>query len=124
MSTEHPVSRRRFATTASAGLALPVLAACGSGDTGTATRLVVVGSGVVELPRPAAPLLRQHLRHPGRRVRGFEADKVVVTQPTEGDFKAFSSHLHPPGVRGERVHATARSPATATAAASPWRTAP
>jgi len=62
------------------GIGVPLIAACGSGDEGGAsggsttsgtvgkTSEVPVGGGKV-----------------------FAAEKVVVTQPTEGDFKAFSA---------------------------------
>ncbi len=60
------------------GVGVPLVAACGSDEEGSGgtpttgpvgqTSEVPVGSGKI-----------------------FEADKVVVTQPTEGDFKAFSA---------------------------------
>lgn len=95
MSTEYSVSRRRFATTASAGLALPVLAACGSDDSGTATD----SSSSEPSSSPssssskggAAAALASTSDIPVGGCAVFEAEKVVVTQPTEGAFKAFSA---------------------------------
>ena len=69
--------RRRHALTGAAGLGLglPVLAACG-GDSGSDG-----GSGVLG-PTSEVPV-------GGGTI--FADDKVVVTQPTEGDFKAFTA---------------------------------
>ena len=98
MSTEHSVSRRRFATTASAGLALPVLAACGSDDSGTATDSSSSSSSEPSSSPSssssgggAAAALASTADIPVGGCAVFEAEKVVVTQPTEGDFKAFSA---------------------------------
>src|SRR5215207_5165435 len=96
MSTDHPVSRRRFTATASAGLALPVLTACGSGEseadsdpasgsssgsdsgagggTSAATGTVLASTSDVEV---------------GGAVF-LDEPSVVITQPAEGEFKAFS----------------------------------
>jgi Rieske Fe-S protein len=73
------VSRRTVTGLATAGLGLPLLAACGddgdtASDTGSdggvlaSTSDVEVGGGTINADQ-----------------------KVVVTQPTEGDFKAFDS---------------------------------
>jgi Rieske Fe-S protein len=97
MSIEHSVSRRRFATTASAGLALPVLAACGSDDTETAS-----DSSSEPSSSPSSSSSEGGAAAGGAALAStsdipvggcavFEAEKVVVTQPTEGDFKAFSA---------------------------------
>lgn len=85
--TERLSRRQAIAGAAIAGVGVPLLAACGSdsnspagdgtvsdnssGGTGgplTTTAAVTVGSGVI-----------------------LEAPAVVITQPTEGDFKGFSS---------------------------------
>lgn len=85
--TERLSRRQAIAGAAIAGVGVPLLAACGSdssspagdgtasdnssGDAGgplTTTAAVTVGSGVI-----------------------LEAPAVVITQPTEGDFKGFSS---------------------------------
>ena len=99
MSSEHSVTRRRFTATASAGLALPVLAACGSDDTGAASD----GSSSEPTSTPSSSdnggggaagggaALASTSDIPVGGCAVFEAEKVVVTQPTEGDFKAFSS---------------------------------
>jgi nitrite reductase/ring-hydroxylating ferredoxin subunit len=99
MSSEHSVTRRRFTATASAGLALPVLAACGSDDTGAASD----GSSSEPTSTPSSSdnggggaagggaALASTSDIPVGGCAVFESEKVVVTQPTEGDFKAFSS---------------------------------
>lgn len=102
MSSEHSVTRRRFTATASAGLALPVLAACGSDDTGAASD----SSSSESTSTPSSSdsggdgaagggaggaALASISDIPVGGCAVFEAEKVVVTQPTEGDFKAFSS---------------------------------
>lgn len=97
MSTEHVVSRRRFTATASAGLALPVLAACGTDDTGTGTDTSSErsdsesGSAGGGGGAAAGGALASTADIPVGGCAVFESEKVVVTQPTEGDFKAFSS---------------------------------
>jgi Rieske Fe-S protein len=78
MTTPGLHRRRALTGVAGLGLGLPVLAACGGegsdaasgGDPGgfAATSDVPVGGGAV-----------------------YEDEKVVVTQPSEGDFKAFSA---------------------------------
>ena len=88
MSSEHTVSRRRFATTASAGLALPVLAACGSDDSGTATDSSS-SSGGGSSPTPGTVLTSTSDVEVGGAVF-LEEPSVVITQPAEGEFKAFS----------------------------------
>ena len=73
--------RRRHALTGAAGLGLglPVLTACGSDDPGTASD---PGGGSVLGPTSDVPV-------GGGTI--FADEKVVVTQPTEGDFKAFTA---------------------------------
>jgi Rieske Fe-S protein len=86
MSAEHPVSRRRFTATAGAGLALPVLAACGSSGSGTGT------DTSSSTPSGAAgTVLASTSEIPVDGCAVFAAEKVVVTQPAQGEFKAFSS---------------------------------
>ncbi|WP_107774298.1 Rieske (2Fe-2S) protein [Nocardioides sediminis] len=98
MSTEHPLTRRRFTATATAGLALPVLAACGSDDGGTAAD----SSSAEPSDASSSPaedgaggatgaVLASTSDVPVGGCAVFESEKVVVTQPTEGEFKAFSS---------------------------------
>jgi Rieske Fe-S protein len=99
MSTEHPLTRRRFAATATAGLTLPVLAACGSDDGGTGSDTSSAepsdsstspdgGGGT---GGSAGAVLASTSDVPVGGCAVFESEKVVVTQPTEGEFKAFSS---------------------------------
>ena len=77
------VSRRTVHGLAATGLSLPLLAACGGdsdGDT-AADDGSEAGGG---FPAPTSDI----------EVGGgtiFSDDRVVVTQPTEGEFKAFSS---------------------------------
>ena len=62
-------------------LTLPLLAACGSDDSSAGSDGSTTTSGPIgktsEVPVGGGKI--------------FTADKVVVTQPTEGDFKAFSA---------------------------------
>jgi Rieske Fe-S protein len=90
-STGHAVSRRRFTATATAGLALPVLAACGSGGSGSGSD-ASSDSGSSSTPTAAkGTVLASTSDVPVNGCAVFDEQKVVVTQPTEGDFKAFSS---------------------------------
>ncbi|MEJ7794650.1 MAG: Rieske (2Fe-2S) protein [Nocardioides sp.] len=79
---------RRHALTGAAGLglALPVLAACGGGDDpapGTDAEETSGGAGGTALgPTSDVPV-------GGGTI--FADEKVVVVQPTEGDFKAFTA---------------------------------
>jgi Rieske Fe-S protein len=101
MSTEHPLTRRSFTATATAGLTLPVLAACGSDDGGTATDTSAEPSdtssssggdgGAGGTGGSAGEVLASTSDVPVGGCAVFESEKVVVTQPTEGEFKAFSS---------------------------------
>jgi Rieske Fe-S protein len=76
------MASRRAVVGGAVGLAVgvPLLAACGSdsddGGSGGSTASGVVGT-VSEVPVGGGTI--------------FEAEKVVVTQPTEGSFKAFSA---------------------------------
>jgi Rieske Fe-S protein len=85
-------SRRRFtATAATAGLALPVLAACGSGDSGTASDSSSSDSGSSTPTASKGTVLASTSEVPVDGCAVFAEQKVVVTQPTKGDFRAFSS---------------------------------
>jgi len=77
--------RRRHALTGAAGLGLglPVLAACG-GDAGTATDPATDSS---DSGGPLGPT--SDVAVGGGTI--FADQKVVVTQPSEGDFKAFTA---------------------------------
>ena len=102
MSSEHAVTRRRFTATATAGLTLPVLAACGSDDGGTGSDTSAAepsdtssspagGGGAGGAGGSAGAVLASTSDVPVGGCAVFESEKVVVTQPTEGEFKAFSS---------------------------------
>ena len=64
------------------GVGLPLIAACGSGDGGSAGG----SSGGT-----ASGAIAKTSEVPVGGGKIFAADKVVLTQPTEGDFKAFSA---------------------------------
>ena len=77
------ISRRRTLTgLAAAGVGVPLLAACGGGDSDTGTD---AGSGSGgDFPVPTSDI----------EVGGgsiFADEEVVITQPAEGEFKAFSA---------------------------------
>jgi Rieske Fe-S protein len=73
--------RRVIAGTAGLGLATPLLAACGSGDGGTAADSGDHGGGTLtttgDVPVGGGKIISDQ--------------EVVVTQPAEGDFKAFTA---------------------------------
>ncbi len=79
------VTRRRVIRGAAAGgIALPLLAACGSGDgsgAGSSGSSGSSGSGGATVAASDVPV-------GGGKI--LAADKVVVTQPSKGQFKAFS----------------------------------
>jgi Rieske Fe-S protein len=82
--TSHGLTRRRARTGAAGlGLGLPLLAACGgdSGATADAGGSSPTASGELG-PASAVPV-------GGGTI--YPDAKVVVTQPTEGDFRGFSS---------------------------------
>ncbi|WP_300682666.1 Rieske (2Fe-2S) protein [Nocardioides sp.] len=80
-----------------AGLAVPLVAACGSNDTATDPAASSTPSGTTSPSsatssgRPvAAPLVATaDIEVGGGKI--FATEKVVVTQPTEGEFKAFDA---------------------------------
>ena len=87
--TEFEASRRNVLTgIAAAGLALPVLAACGSENSGdvsgaTGSSSSAGGSGA------GGSIKTADIPVGGGKI--FSDEKLVVTQPTKGEFKAFSS---------------------------------
>ena len=81
-STSGGVSRRHALTGAAGlGLALPLLAACGSGS-GTSGGSGGAKAGAVLGPASGVPVGGGEI---------FADAQVVVTQPTKGDFRGFSS---------------------------------
>lgn len=94
--------RRALSTAATVGLGLPVLAACGGDDTTTGATDPTPTSGGAT-PAPADPSASASAT-PEAPTGGFastadipvggggvfEEQRVVVTQPTEGEFKGFS----------------------------------
>ncbi|QCX27472.1 Rieske (2Fe-2S) protein [Nocardioides jishulii] len=76
----HPLTRRRVLATGSAAVAAPLVAACGEDEP----------TPQVEPPASGTELLKvEDVPVGGCAVTGDQA--VVVTQPTEGEFKAFSA---------------------------------
>ena len=73
--------RRVIAGTAGLGLATPLLAACGNGDGGTAGDSGGSGGGKLTTTGDV----------PVGGGRIISDQEVVVTQPAEGDFKAFTA---------------------------------
>lgn len=93
--------RRALAGTAAVAVGVPVLAACGSGDDDTASDPATSGSDPTT--EPSAEGSEESGGSGGAEALASAADvpvggcfvvagaKVVLTQPTEGDFKAFSA---------------------------------
>ena len=65
------------------GVGVPLIAACGSDDGGGDSAAVTGGTASGKIGKTSEVPVG------GGKI--FAADKVVVTQPTEGDFKAFSA---------------------------------
>ncbi|MDF1602673.1 Rieske (2Fe-2S) protein [Nocardioides sp. YIM 152315] len=80
MTTDGITRRQTLTGAAALGVATPLLAACGSDDGGEAAE-----------PPPAGEELGATSDVPVGGGKIFGDQKVVVTQPTEGDFKAFSA---------------------------------
>ncbi|MET3960077.1 Rieske Fe-S protein [Marmoricola sp. OAE513] len=95
--TENKTTRRNVLYgVAAAGVAVPVLAACGSDssdDPGTTTgepQAPSTSSGSDGSEAPAAEgIPTADIPVGGGKI--FASDKYVVTQPTEGEFKAFTA---------------------------------
>jgi Rieske Fe-S protein len=83
--TDLEASRRQLLTgLAAAGVAVPVLAACGSsndvtGSTGSSGDSATSADGIPKADIPEG----------GGKI--FADDKIVVTQPAAGEFKAFTA---------------------------------
>lgn len=81
--TTHGLGRRHaIAGAAGLGLGLPVLAACGGGEETATESAPAAGGGEVLIATSEVPV-------GGGTI--IDDPQVVVTQPTEGEFKAFSS---------------------------------
>jgi Rieske Fe-S protein len=90
MTASQPYLRRRtFAGVATLGLSLPVLAAC-SGGSGAATDSNTPGSSPTGLGSTSDALTSTADVEVGGGTI-FPDDQVVVTQPSQGDFKCFSA---------------------------------
>ena len=83
MSREGITRRNALTGAATAGVALPLLAACGGGDDATATDPAASGTpGEVLASTSDIPVGGGEI---------FADQSVVVTQPTEGEFKCFTA---------------------------------
>ena len=98
--TDLDPSRRNVLTgLAAAGLAMPLLAACGAGDSNTTGSTNSAGDPTAApsaggSPHAAASPGSGGIKTSEIPVGGgkiFASDRVVVTQPTAGQFKAFSA---------------------------------
>lgn len=91
--TPDGLSRRHALTgAATVGLGLPLLAACGGNDVSSATDSSPTTSGSTSGGAPAggaALAATSDIAVGGGTI--FADEKVVVTQPSEGEFKAFTS---------------------------------
>ena len=84
--------RHALAGAATVGLGVPLLAACGGDDTATDPSGTDSSTSGDTQPPPAAGgalASTSDIEVGGGTI--FADDKVVITQPTEGDFKAFST---------------------------------
>jgi Rieske Fe-S protein len=82
VSTDGLTRRHALTGAAAVGVGVPLLAACGSGD----------GGGSAEPPAPkAGEKLGSASDVPVGGGKIYADQKVVVTQPSDGDFKAFSA---------------------------------
>jgi nitrite reductase/ring-hydroxylating ferredoxin subunit len=90
----HGASRRHVLGLAvAAGAGLPLLTACGGGDEATTTGAGSSGSGApssATSSKPAGPLVATG-KVPVNGGVILDSQKIVVTQPTDGTFKAFTA---------------------------------
>jgi len=88
----HTPSRRAVVSgVVAGGLALPVLAACGSSGSGDDASAEPATGGSGGSGRPGSKPLASTSEIPVGGGKVFDDAKVVITQPTKGDFKAFSA---------------------------------
>ncbi len=83
--------RRALSGTAAVALGVPVLAACGGGSDTTATDPAASGSDAPTDGAASGTALASVSDVPVGGCFVASGAKVVVTQPTEGDFKAFTA---------------------------------
>jgi Rieske Fe-S protein len=93
------VSRRTVTGLATAGLSLPLLAACGDDEPGSASD--PGGSGSSGGGGGDALASTSDIEVGGGTI--FADEQVVVTQPSEGEFKAFNSTCTHQGCQVESV---------------------
>ena len=86
-----PLGRRSVIGVAlGAGVGVPLLSACGSDDSSNASDGGSAGTGGGSESTPSGAVATK-ADIPVGSGKIFAADKVVITQPTEGDFKAFTA---------------------------------
>ncbi|MEV2255168.1 Rieske (2Fe-2S) protein [Streptomyces sp. NPDC050147] len=87
-----PLSRRSVVTAAGVVSLAAALAACGESDDGYGSDQAAERSDEAEAPEAAAgAALARTSEIPVGGGKIFKKEGVVVTQPTEGEFKAFSN---------------------------------
>ena len=107
--TENETTRRNvLAGVAAAGLAVPVLAACGSSDSDGDPSADATGNGATDTPTAGAstPAGGSSIKTSDVPVGGgavFPDEQIVVTQPTAGEFKAFTATCTHQGCLVNRV---------------------
>jgi Rieske Fe-S protein len=86
-STSHPSRRAVVGGIVGLGVGAPLIAACGSDDESPSAGGSSSGGGGTT----SSGSIGKSSEVPVGGGKIFAAEKVVVTQPTEGDFKAFSA---------------------------------
>lgn len=90
--TKEALSRRNaLAGAATVGIGLPLLAACGGDSDETATDSPSAGGSASGSPAEKGAALGAAADVPVGGGVVFKEQKVVVTQPAEGEFKGFSA---------------------------------
>ena len=88
--TSRPDRRRALALAAGVGLGPAVLAACGDGEESGGTADEGLDTGHSPTSPPAGPLAKAaEIPVGGGTI--FRDEQVVVTQPTEGEFRCFTA---------------------------------